>query len=266
MRSEAALRSYFDGSAKDDSSQYNVVSLGFVCGIPSQWIPLEHSWQELLIRHDAPFLHTADALTRNDVYRGWTCKQVSAFLSDAVKTIGKHLARKNRPTQKGTFGLYPGVISVVLRDFIAAFKARSDLANNANEICLRQALEECFMWGHRIADCDSFKMFFDRGEPFYGYALSILNSKRANRMNPLLSKVSIQPPSNMRNVPGLQLADLFAWGVNHRNDPNPPEWHSELLRMDRHDLWIDHTNVLNVNHSSQMEWRSWKVPQRRPTT
>lgn len=258
------LKTYFDAGNKDDSKQYDLLSLAAVCGTPSEWEPFEIDWGKALEAHHADYLHVTDALTRNGIYEGWTETQTKDFLRDCVGVAQKHLIRSDRHGNIAQFGLFPYVSSVVLKDYVDARTVYPDMPINANEPIFRMALTASLLWGRDQAGVEEYQMVFDRGEPFYGYLCNLLESKKAKSEALALSLISSHTQAKMIGVPALQLADLFAWGISHKLQPEKQDWHEELLSLDIGEDWRDSTNMLDVHRDAHV-WKGWNIPKRRAT-
>ncbi len=259
------LRSYFDGGNQADSRAYDVVSLAAVSGTHHEWKPFEKDWKKVLRKHHADFLHTTDAVSRNGIYQDWNEDQVDAFLTDCSKIARQHCARATIGNSLGKFGLLPFVITINLKTFVENARNNPHASQNANEACLRQALGEVLVWSHEQAACDACHFFFDQGEPFYGHLVQLLQNKKALETATLLRKIVHRSESDMRHVPALQLADLYAWTQSNRNSDWNPKWKAKLLKSHFRWQWIDETNIHDVNEDHQRNWLSWNLPTRSRT-
>ena len=259
------LRSYFDGGNQADSREYDVVSLAVVSGTKDEWKPFEREWKKVLRKHRANFLHTTDAVSRNGIYEGWGEDQVDSFLTDCSRVARKHCARVTIEDVPGKFGLLPFVVTINLKDFVENATKNKQASQNANEACLRQALGDVLLWSENQAKCEACHFFFDQGEPFYGHLKQLLDSKKAVEDAPLLRKIAHRSESDMRHVPAIQLADLYAWAQGNRNSAWNPDWKRKLLNSHFQWQWIDKTNIHDVNHDHQTAWASWKLPPRART-
>jgi hypothetical protein len=146
------LKSYFDGGNQADSSRYDVISLASISGTPNQWRAFERDWKAVLKTHNAPWLHTTDALTMNDPYtteNGWDKDKVQDFLSGCVGTIENHLVVPNIEdrTKEGKYGMFPHVVSIVLKDFIRARDTNPDMPRAVEELCATQSVATVFARG-----------------------------------------------------------------------------------------------------------------------
>jgi hypothetical protein len=260
------LRTYFDAGNKADSAQYDILSLALIAGTAGLWKPFERDWKRALRRHKAAYLHTTDAVARKGIYKGWTEPQRDSFLLDLSRIGGKHGARATIGQVEGKYGLYCFVISIVLKDFIECAKSNPKASKNAEEACFRQSLWEILTWSEEQAASEECHCFFDRGEPFYGHLVHMLESKKALRGSPLLRKVTVRREADSRRTPALQLADLYAWCQSHRNAEWQPKWQKKLLNTHFRWNWIDKTNVNDINEDHQNEFLAWNLPKRKPTT
>jgi hypothetical protein len=261
----AVLKGYFDGGNKDDSSQYDVLSLACSCGFIDQWKPFETEWKKNLKKHHAKYLHTTDAVARRGIYDGWSERQRDAFLRDCVKIASKHGARAAIGGKPGRFGIYTFVVSIVLKDFVAARKTVPGIPRNANDSCLREAATDILLWSEDQAKCKECHFFFDRGEPFYGHLKHLLESKKARNDAFLLKKITDTTESNMRRVPALQLADLYAWCASHRSASWQPRWQVKLLSSHYRWILLDKTNLHDLALDSIARSQKWRIPRTRDT-
>jgi hypothetical protein len=259
------LRSYFDGGNQADSRVYNVVSLAVVSGTKNEWKPFEKDWKKVLRRHRADFLHTTDAVTRNGIYEGWDDDQVDEFLSDCSRVARQHCARVTIGDVPGKFGLYPFVVTIDLKDFVCQSQKDPEALQNADEGCMRQAVEEVLIWAREKANCDKCNFFFDQGEPYYGHLVQWLQNKKAREYAPAIEMIASHSQANMRWVPALQLADLYAWTQNNKHSSWNPKWKQKLLRSHFQWQWIDKNNIDRVRKDHAVAWKSFNLPRRAKT-
>jgi hypothetical protein len=259
------LRSYFDGGNKADSAQYDVVSLAAVSGTKDLWHRFEIDWKKNLRKHKAAFLHVTDAVGRMGIYEGWKEDQRDLFISDCVVIAKKHIARAIKPDRPGNYGLFPCVVSIHLKDFVAHFKANPTHPHNADQTCLRHLLATVIWWAQTKAMCTECAMFFDQGEPFLGHLIQIMQSKKAMKDAPSLAMITSKGDADSKNVPALQLADLYAWCVSHRNSVWRPQWLKDLLSDDYWLEYYDKESLGVVDMEAMQTFDSWNVPKRTPT-
>jgi len=261
------LKSYFDGGNEADRSQYDQITLATVCGTNQEWRPFEEDWKRVLREHGAPFLHTTDAVSLNGEFskdKGWDKTLVDDFISDCVKTVAEHIAIpmniQKTPSRPGLYGL---TLSIRLDDFIRARGINPQLPTTVEEICATESLAGCFKWGRQIG-AHWYHLYFDQGEPFFGHIYDRKHNKKSKKTISLMEKVSRLEESDMKLVPALQLADLFAWCINHNNNVTR-EWHGKLHELPWHSLFLDYQMLLNPIKGIPELVRSWKLPKRKPT-
>lgn len=259
------LKAYFDAGNKADSIRYDVLTLAMVCHVDADWKSVERSWDRNLRKHRAPFLHTTDLMSFQGAYVEWDKPRKDSFLRDCVRIIGKNIARKNHESEPGRYGMLPYTVSIVLKDFIAARKQRTDLTEDANEICFRQALTAGLAWCRDNAHAEFMHLIFDQGEPFFGFACNLLDGSRPKRDSPELGRIKSRTQGDAEFIIPLQIADLFAWCVSHKNQPDKANWHRRLLQMDRQDEWLDEPTLITAVLADQAPWKNWKIPRRKAT-
>ena len=256
------LRSFFDASNKADSRQYDYLCLASVSAPEYLWTPFEEEWQTNLFKYCASYLHMTDAMGQHGIYASWKPIEIYDFLVDCVAIAKRHIAMPATSTDSGRFGLFPYVVSLSLKD-LASAKLAPGVARNGNEICIRQSLHSCLDWGQIQAACKEYILYFDRGEPFYGYAKAVWESKKARKDIPLLSQIIGITEMNMRSSSAMQLADLYGWAVSHFHDNAKADWHQDILYpySGQH---ID-KSILEQNAIAPEIWANWKIPKRRET-
>jgi hypothetical protein len=259
------LRSFFDGGNKADSRMYENLCLAAVSATADEWGPFERDWREMLRRHHADYLHTTDAVSRENDFDGWKEDEVDSFLRDCARIATRHSVRLSTDYDPGQFGVYAFTVSIVLKDFVDFARNNPTLSQDANEGLIRQAIGDALVWGKDKASCDEIHCFFDQGEPFYGYLVNILESKRASKDAWLLKTIKSRTETSSREAPALQLADLFAWVECHWNDHWNPKWKQAIMRLPIWKERYDKSNLHDINHEHQAAWKTWKIPKRAAT-
>ena len=260
------LKSYFDGGNEADSTQYDVVTLASVSGTTSQWRPFESEWKAILAKHKAPWLHTTDSVTFNKPFTrdaGWNEEKRDSFLSECVELFAKHNAVPIGDKDPPREGLLPFTVSIVLQDFKLARDANPEVPKNATEILAVQALYASLEWG-RSRGVDFWYLIFDQNEPYRGHVSDRKRNPKAVKQVPLMDRVTHVGESDMRNVPALQIADLFAWCVSHK-EKYLHKWQNDLLTLPRFDEWIEYGAAVRPIAGMAELVKSWKLPRRRPT-
>jgi len=258
------LSTYFDGGKQADSRVYDVVTLASIHGTARQWDELDKQWRRVLKKHGAEYLHVTDCIGGLRHYDGWKVEERQAFLKACVRLLGKHTATKNGGESPRRDGILPSTATVVLKDFIEARKTRTDIANTAEELLIRQATAVSATWAD-VKKTKWFRYFFDQGEKYRGYVCDMKTSPGARAAAPWLDRIIHNAEVNMRLHPGIQVADLYAWCVSNKNVDRGFAWQAKLLRMDRFDQWIDESNIAETINGSQEVWDAWRLPKRAMT-
>ncbi|SRR5579875_412517 len=261
------LKSYFDGGNQADSTQYDFVTLASVSGIAEQLWPFDSDWKDMLRRHRAPWVHTTDLVSLvRDPFReknGWTEVHSAALLMDSVRVIKSHIARPlTDPSPR--VGLLPFTVTVALKEYIKARANNPEVPKNATEICATQNLAGCLEWGRDIMGAHFYHLFFDRNEPFRGHVCDRQRNAKAVKQLPLLERIRRNDEVDMRTVPALQMADLFAWCVSHKGTVRW-KWHEAVLELPRMDEWLEYANLLKPIPGVPQLVNSWRLPKRKPS-
>lgn len=262
------MKSYFDGGNEADSSQYEQVTIATVCGTPSQWKPFEEDWKIVLRKHKAQFLHMTDAVSLKKEFspkRGWDRPKVDALVSDCVSVVANHIIIPDRfPNASPRNGLFVVTLSIKLKDYLEARELDPEqVPDTITEICASESLGFCFKWG-KIIGTNWYHLYYDQGEPFFGHTVHRTQNKNSRKSIELLRRVTHLGESDMRMVPALQLADLFAWCINH-NDNVVREWHGRLHGLPWQSLTLSKETMLDRKNAIPRMIKSWCLPKRRPT-
>jgi len=255
------LESYFDGAAGPNR---DCLTLATACGTTEQWTELTSEWNEVLARHGANFLHATDAVSlQNDFHRdkGWSKVSVDALILDCVGVIARHLSVPGPFTNIARPGLHVVTLTIPLEDYRRARKALSTLPNSVADICTSESLGFCFRWGRRIG-ADTYKLYFDQGERFYGHVYDRKHNKKSKKAIAAMKDVVCLCESNMRSVPAIQLADLFAWCITH-NHAVTREWHDRLHGLPWYSLYLDYNYLLNPKPGALEQTSAWDLPSRK---
>jgi hypothetical protein len=258
------LKNYFDGGNQVDSPDFSHACIAVVCGTESQWQRFNTAWKKALYRHGADFLHTTDAVSlKNDfsVESGWDKNAVDSLILDCVEVIGKHIeVPTGTPGMRPRKGIYPTTLLIPLSDWLKARRDLPELPNTIAEIFTTEALGFCFKRGRDVG-AKHFELYFDQGEPFYGHVSDRYRSSKAKRAMPLLEAIVHLGESNMRVVPALQMADLFAWCVNH-NHRVVRQWHIALHNLPWKSLFLDYALLIKPSPKAIDMTRAFGLPRR----
>jgi hypothetical protein len=264
------LKSFFDGGNEVDWAEPDRIvkmTLATVCGLNEQWRAFDPYWKKVLHDHRAPPLHTTDAVSLKRDFsekKGWTGERVDALILDCVRLIAKHIAIPMEwPGMAPRQGIFVTTLSIKPDDYRKARATLSMLPNSIADVLASESVGFCFKWGTHIGT-HWWQFYFDQGEPFYGHVRDRLNNKESKKAIPLMSKVSHLGESNTRESPALQVADLFAWCINH-NDNVVRDWHRALHSLPWRSLFLDHDLLVKPKDGALERMESWNLPKRRPT-
>ena len=260
-------KGFFDGGNQADSTQYDIVTLAAFSGSAIQWKNFDVKWNANLKKHDAPWLHTTDAigLTKEFSKRhGWTKDRVDRLITDCVSILTTCSAVRKEIVITHA-GIRPATVSVLLKDFQRVLAVIPDIGS-VEHICATQCTAFCLHYGLHIGAI-SFEMFFDRNEPFFGHIQDRVNNRQAKHFDPIWKRVHTLAESEMHNLPGLQAADLLAWTINdsHKLNGTRFEWQNKLLAIDRDKEWFDYDRLLKPQRDKMDIIKTWKLPKRRKT-
>ena len=100
-------------------------------------------------------------------------------------------------------------------------------------------------------------MVFDQSEPFRGFVWGFKHNRKAKKQYPILERFALTE-GDMRDRPGLQMADLFAFSHSNRQTYHATLWHRIVrsLEQDRVDFTYDQLlNPANGPIERAIEWR-----------
>ena len=241
------LKCYFDGGNQADSRQYDLVTLSVVSGTPKQWLKLESEWRSKFTKHHIAFFHATEHKKRPDIMEDFAlCAHENTF--------------RKKPFHHG---LYPFSVTIPLKDFMKAREANPKIPPSVPDILIREAVYRCTEWGSRIG-VRKYHMVFDQNEPYRGCVLDFKHNPTAKKEYPILETFAITE-DDMRDQPGLQMADLFAFSHSSRQTYYGTVWHKLVrsLEQDRVDFTYDQLiNPLNTALEKAIEW---KLPKRAAT-
>jgi hypothetical protein len=267
------FKAYFDGGNEADSKQYQILTLASLIGNGIHWKAFDTKWNSNLKKHGVPYLHTTDAVSLSgDVFskrNGWSLAKVEAFIDDCVGIIECHAA-----IRRGSMITYPGLrpttVSILLKDYNRAFCEIPELGT-PEHICVTQCLARCILYANHTTALikgstePKFQLFFDQNEPFRGHALDRAVNKASRKQDPVWKNVIHNGESDMRDIPGLQAADLLAWSINrqHLDGEAHYGWQSRLLSIDRGQELFDYDRLSIPQREMMLTIKDWKLPRRK---
>lgn len=258
------LKSYFDGGNKVELG-FDRISLAVVCGTAEQWKRFDTDWKKVRYRHSAPPLHTTDAvgLQNNfDVDKCWTNERVDAFIDSCVDVIERHIAIPSGvPRKRARMGLFPITLTIRFDEWLRARKDNPSIPNTIEESCATETLSFAFKW-ETLIGAQHYELYFDRGESFYGHVVNRFYHPQARIDVPLLQQVVHLGKSDSSSVPALQMADLFAWGINHANRERRL-WHYRLHDLRWESRALNYEHLISPSPKALEMTARWKLPKRR---
>jgi hypothetical protein len=259
-----SFKAFFDGGGKTDDPDCKVVTLAAVSGSGVQWDHFTERWNVNLETHRASFLHTTDAMSLQGAYRsGWTTDSVRDFIEGCVTVIERCATTVNAENRYSFVGLWPVTVSVKLSDFARATKVIPDIGT-VEHVCVVQAVAYSHAWA-LLNSYQKIQLYFDQGESFRGHMVDRTRSKKVKKDAPGLKNVIHVGESDMREVPALQAADLFAWTVNRQIESGKvqEDWQRRLLAIPRQHDFFNYKRLSEPNFRNIEVVKSWKLPVRR---
>lgn len=258
------LKSYFDASNHADSSEHDRISVATVCGDKKQWKRFDRDWRKVLYKHGTEYLHTTDAVClQNDfaVEKGWNSKRVDSFIGDCVSVVKRHIAIPPSIPRGPREGLFPVTLTIPFDDWLRAKKDAPEIPDTIEDILARESAAYALNWG-RIVGSKKYELYFDRGEPFYGYIQNTWRHPKAQRDIELMKDILSISEAVSTEVPALQMADLFAWSINHANQETR-EWHIRLHDLPWQSRLLDYEHLIMPNSDALRRIESWHLPPRK---
>ncbi len=263
------LNCFFDGGNKSDSQQYEYVTLASVSGTFQQWKPFEKSWKRNLKKHGADYLHTTDAAAGNTPYsrdEGWDRDRIDSFVLDCARIAGKYLARPIKENDPGRTGLYPCVVTLNLKEYIQARNDVPDVPTSADELLVTQVLRKCLLFSRDFAGTQHLSFVFDQNEPFRGHIIDRQRSPKFVALFPEFKNIISNTEADMRFVPALQLADLFAYCHSRkRTAVDKFRWEEKMLAHPTDVGYAGYKQLIAPIRPNIELTRSMKFPRRAPT-
>lgn len=259
------LECYFDGANQADSIEYKVVTLACIAGTENQWEPCLQQWQSVVTQFGPGYLHTTDAIGFSRDFKrekGWDEEKRDRLFFGCVGVAREHFAHL-----LGKIPTVPGLLAhtttINLQDFQRARLENSQVPPDANEICATQAIASCFQWAKNYDSIEGYRLVFDQNEPFRGHIWDRYSNPKVKKRYPHYSGIIEISEANMRFKPALQIADLLAWCVSHKDEPHQFAWQEELLSRP---WWQEHgkyEQIIKPVPGVLETWRSFNLPKRK---
>ncbi len=214
------MNCYFDGSVGGNENEW--LTLGGIVATAHTLKRVEAQWAIMLRERYpiAPYLHLTDLLTGNDPFErraGWTDHQVTALINDVLSVV--HAAPKHE------FCAFACSIDTHARERLVTEGYKIDApAIIAAEI----GIGNLFTWYRNKHGMTLAHLFYDKNEAF----IRSIRTRWLKYYDPgrvttdlFWGSIATVTTLEMRDTPGLQIADLIAWAVTRR------------LRNTRADRW-----------------------------
>jgi hypothetical protein len=263
------LKGYFDGAQTADADR---VTLASVSGTCDEWTPVERAWRQVIADHKAPPLHTTNAYALQKEFKGWTNEKVNDYISACVDVQQGSLAQPGKilvPTESGYLpnivktGLNGITMTIPLDDFRRARDEVENFPNAISELCASETLGFVLRYGKRLGVV-GYQLYFDRNEPFCGHVRDRWNSRKSRKQIPEIKKVVHVGESDMAASPALQIADLLAWCINHK-DSVRRIWHKRVGDLHWDSYILTYEYLINPTPGALRRAAAWNFPKRRMT-
>ncbi|HUV69483.1 MAG TPA: hypothetical protein VMW15_07465, partial [Terracidiphilus sp.] len=194
--------------------------------------------------------------------KGWSKTRVDSFIGDCVSVIEKTITipdgvRGKRPRD----GLCPVTLTIPFDDWLRAKKTVPELPDTIEELCATESMGFAFKRGRHI-QAKKYELYFDRGEPFYGHVFTRWTHPKAQADIKIMEHVITVAPAISKDVPALQVADLFAWSINH-NDNVSRQWHRRLHSLPYLSALLDYEHLIKPQRWVLEKVAAWGLPRRR---
>jgi hypothetical protein len=242
------LECYFDAGNQPVSSQHELVTLSVISGTPKQWRKLEQEWTAKFPKHHIRFFHATEHKNR------------PGLMEDFAMVAHENTFRRN-PFRHG---LYPFSVTIPLKDFLRARKVNPRIPQDVPDVLIREALYRCVEWGRTKIGARKYHMVFDQSEAYYGYVSDFKHNPKAQRESPILKRFALTE-DNMRDWPGLQVADLFAFSHGNRQTYSRTTWHKLVRSIEQDRVDFTYRKLLHPLDGPINKRLQWKLPKRAAT-
>lgn len=220
---------YFD-ETKNSHQDFVAVS-GYLAN-DSNWDALTDDWTVLRKRHSLPFLHTADFLSAEGIYKelGWKeeekNKQIPSVLNEFIEIIRRHTI----------FGITIGLDAKKYREITDGCRKRA----KPEVFCFERIIGGCMGIAKAIQEESPLCLLFDDSKDYSMKAYA--NFTEVQQRHPeVKEKIGLIGFGNDKVIPALQAADVFAYATQRLQDAGGDEaWlkhptFSRLILPDRPD-------------------------------
>jgi hypothetical protein len=240
-----SLSAFYDGSGKAHDPACRFVTLGGFAATDKAWSDLKAKWLDVLARHDAPrsallknpYFHSHEAMHHERGYGPpWDTKSVAALSNDLLDVVSSH----------GDSEVIAVSCSIKLDDYRRVKEASIPSLRRPERICL----DGCFSAVLKHSARDSgIELCFDRKENFYPIVQEAWKHRRPRAIWWASNVTKLSEVDDMRDEPGIQIADLFAWLANrYHTNGKEDTWGPQIISAflaGRHAL-VDQSALLDL--------------------
>jgi hypothetical protein len=202
-----ADESGFGGEGKQD----NFFSMCAYVGHHDEWSKLSDRWRKVLKKHNAPYLHMREFAHRVESFKGWTEAQRRGLLGELLMVIQ-------------AAEMY--AVGAVLR--VADFETLPEEAKagliGPYMVCFQELVFGLGLESSFIFPGDKVDFVYSRQDEFSSKMRSLWQFSKSYRSYG--TSLGVLDFQEMKDVPGLQAADLLAYELRHlyhRRDTKPGE-------------------------------------------
>jgi hypothetical protein len=196
------LKAYFDGSIVNRKW----MTLACVAADNEEWLALDKAWQDTRKARGNPSgLHMTDAMALKGEFKNWT-EEKRNYLID---------------------GFVQGLTGFRNRSHLQSFTCTVDLESHARwkrikkhpapaRLCARIVFAHILRWYDDFSEqvLERMELTFDRSEPYKHHIEADWKNKEICKRFPLYQWIKEIGSASAVDVPGLQIADMIAWGTN----------------------------------------------------
>lgn len=154
-------------------------------------------------------------------------------------------------------------MTIPLDDFRRARDEVENFPNAISELCASETLGFVLRYGKRLG-VEGYQLYFDRSEPFCGHVRDRWNSRKSRQQIPEIKKVIHVGESDMAASPALQIADLLAWCINHKDNVRR-NWHKRVGDLHWDSYILTYEYLINPTPGALKRTAALNFPKRRMT-
>lgn len=232
------LKSYFDKSGREEKK---FLTLSGITANDKAWKDIERTWHYMLDTHEPKatcmHMHQAVHLQKEfDRAKGWDDTKASGLVNWLLSYVTQF---------EQMYDSYCQFVCTVDMEAYRKLESETYLMDSPVDICNETCVEGVMAWyiSHYKSDLDyEASYYFDAGEPFE--PLFKAKWEREKRKDEAIGRYGLW--SHIKHVgavpmhesPGIQIADMLAWGINREKNPVagspiPKEYEHIALAMTR---------------------------------